>query len=158
MKTTQTTSRPGTTLGAGLLLAALCLGLLPVSPAAGAEQDGARKVTLHTAVGRQSAKESIPEKLKEYRKSLLRIANDFTLLGTKTETLVPKKEKSFALPKKLGTAKISWNGKTATLKVEKDGKVLAELKTNRFPAYLVDDSLKVKGEQVVLIIDTMKPE
>ena len=60
------------------------------------------------------------------------------------------------LPEKLGEAKITWDGKTLTLKIEKDGKKLVSVKVSKFPLYLADDALKVKGQKVVLIIDKGK--
>ncbi len=116
-----------------------------------------QEITLFTAVVEKGDVEKIPAELKAYGKSLLRIAKAFRLAGKKKNTkLESGKEVKVSLPEKIGDAKITWNGKTATLKIEKDGKSLATFKLARFPTYLADDKLLVNGMQVVLIIDKGK--
>lgn len=135
------------------LIGLACALGMRAAPPLRADDETAQKVTLFTAVAEPGDEEKIPEKLKPYRKSLLRVAKRFRLAGTKHETLEPGKPMTVKLPEKLGDAKITWSGKTATVELTRDDKALGTFKVSRFPFYLVNEKLKVGGQQVVLILD-----
>ena len=141
-----------------MIVGSLALAGILLSFPAQAFADGkTQEVTLFTAVAEKGDKEKFPAELVPYKKMLLNISKAFRLSGKKKNLkLTSGKEMKITLPEKLGEAKITWDGKTLTLKIEKDGKKLVSVKVSKFPLYLADDALKVKGQKVVLIIDKGK--
>jgi hypothetical protein len=130
---------------AGLILA---LGL-----PARADDPVAEKITLFTAVAEAGDQEKFPEELKAYKNSLIKVAKRFRLAATKRESLTAGKTTKIDLPEKLGVAEITWDGKSASIKILRDGKVVSTSKSNSFPTIIVEEKLKAGGQQVVLILD-----
>ncbi len=140
-----------------LIVAGLLASVFPavtLIPVAEAMDENELKVSLFSSVAEpRAATEKIPSELKKFRKSLLNISNRFQFLKEQKSTLKQSKVTIVTLPQKLGEAKISWDGRSATVEVVQKKKRLYKIKVSRFPAFLVDDSLKVGGNRVVLILD-----
>ena len=147
-------SRVSPRLAFAVVIALFCVAGGP----ARAADDDKQEMTLFTVVVESKTGEvKVPKKLEDYKKTLTsEFGQQFALEKTQHTEADKKKAKSVTLAKKLGTVEISWDGKSATVKITQNKKLLSEVKVAKFPAYLVDRKIKVDGKQVILILDKGK--
>ncbi|MFQ5653153.1 MAG: hypothetical protein ACE5GW_00300 [Planctomycetota bacterium] len=134
-----------------LILSLLLGGALPAL----GEDPKPTAVVLHHALGKKGEKESIPAKLKPYRKLLLKVGNQFEYGGGQTLQLTVGKSRSAKLPRGLGSASISIDrkGSVQVKLLDPKRKLLGSFRSGRFPLFIVNEKLKAGGAQYVLIID-----
>lgn len=140
-----------------LLVCALALLCVTSGPARAADDDK-QELTLFTVVVESKTGEvKVPKKLEDYKKTLTsEFGTQFALEKTQHTEVAKKQAKTLTLAKKLGTVEIAWDGKSATVKITQNKKLLYEVKVAKFPAYLVDRKIKLDDKQVILILDKGK--